>query len=325
MDPQSQNPEDLSRNPKLRMKLDRIEAESEIQQQQDPLKYTSKFSEGARLDLEKIFLKVSDPEKYQLLCEQIELRWSQSWQELTRYNPSELKLSISPTSRYQLMSLLHRVVLAAEGNGEFSIEKPPSLEVLIESPAVKDDFFKAFKITSVQTVLSWHSLLAEDEKQDTGGDLERIALQVGATNLPQALGRYLIIPDSTDLASSDTFLELSKYFIAQKTSPTFFDHCQLTQCSRQQLYQDRLAKMGVGEWLAHKALDFIAMPIFAFMIKREKASTLKENSKIECKNFISKFPILKELGRDWSFEMLDPISPADAPIREYLELDPEAV
>ena len=186
------------------MNLDRIEAKTEIQQQQDPLKYTIKFSEGARLDLEKIFLKVSDPEKYQLLCEQIELRWSQSWQGLTRYNPSELKLSISPTSRYQLMSLLHRVVLAAGGNGEFSIEKPPSLEVLIESPAVKDDFFRAFKITSVQTVLSWHSLLAEDEKQDTGGDLKRIALQVGATNLPQALGRYLIIPDSTDLASSDT-------------------------------------------------------------------------------------------------------------------------
>jgi hypothetical protein len=130
---QPQNPEDISRNPQLRLQLDRIEAASE-DKRHEPGRFTIVFSEGARSDLEKIVLRLTDPEKYREMCDQIEARWAQSWQELARYNPPELRLSVAPQALH--MSEVMRYIRYYEDNTKLPSDAPPSLQVLIESPAV---------------------------------------------------------------------------------------------------------------------------------------------------------------------------------------------
>ena len=125
---QPQSPDDFSRDPKLRLQLDRIEAESEDKRDQ-PGKCTIVFSEGARSDLEKIFLRLTDPDKYREMCNQIEARWAQSWQELARYNPSELKLSLAPGAMH--MSEVLKYLRYYEGTAKAPSDAPPSLQVLI--------------------------------------------------------------------------------------------------------------------------------------------------------------------------------------------------
>jgi hypothetical protein len=83
--------------------------------------------------------------------------------------------------------------------------------------------------------------------------------------------------------------------------------------------------MGLGERLAHRLLDLIAAPLFAASIKREKHSAERETIRALVAERAEQFPIIKEHARGWSREMVHPPSPADAPIREYLQLDPDAV
>jgi len=311
---QPQNPEDISRNPQLRLQLDRIEAASEGKRD-EPGRCTIVFSEGARSDLEKIVLRLTDPERYREMCDQIEARWAQSWEELARYNPPELRLSLAPQALH--MSEVMRYLRYYEDKTKLPSDAPPSLQVLIESPAVKDDFFNAFKISNVSTVLSWYSLLSSEEREGLGNDLERVAQAVRSSEAAQSCGRYLIIPDSMDLAAPPTFVHLAKQYIAQKTSLTFSESCDLIVHSNKLRYQESLAKMGFGEWFAHKTLDLIFVPLI-LTVERFKHPKEISASAAEVRK---QFPILTE----WNPDMMNPLFPTDAPIRDYVQLDPDAV
>jgi hypothetical protein len=314
VEPQPQNPDEMSRNLNLRVILDRIEAQSE-DKRDAPGKSTIVFSEQARRELENLILRLTNPEKYRQMCEQIELRWAQSWQELARYNPSELRLSLAPSAMH--ISQVLGCLMYYKGEAKAPSEAPPSLQVLIESPVVRNDFFKAFKISNVSTVLSWYSLLASEEKEGPGNELERVALEVGSSNIAQACGRYLIIPDSVDLADPETFVNLAKSYVAQRTSQPFSESCKLIVHSNELRYQERLATMGFGEWLAHKAFDLIAAPLFllvAMYAGRSRGTNRGDE-------LYKQFPILME----WNSDMMNPHSPVDVSIQDYIQLDADAV
>ena len=75
--------------------------------------------------------------------------------------------------------------------------------------------------------------------------------------------------------------------------------------------------MGLGEWLAHKTLDLIfvslILPVERFMRPQEINASAAQVRK--------QFPIFTE----WNPDMMNPLFPTDAPIRDYVQLDPDAV
>jgi len=313
----SNNPENLFRDLKIRHTLDRVEAESELAKKSDLAGFSIVFTESARSSLEKMILKFTDPERYRLLLQSIEARWLDSWSVLERLNPADITFS---TSRHPCCSDFYSYLLWRDRGRVHSIsESAPGLSVLIKLPTENTDFFRACIITTPKSIFSWIKNLSDKSTNTLGFDLEKTALEVAKDNRVKSCGKYLVIPENFDLSNKEEFIKIMKEFLQDKMSSTFIENCNFKLFDARKEYQERLSKQNILTAFAHRVLDFAFFSLVKFIGITQKNKP--DKLRVPRDSILADFPIYKYESQDWcnNSDDLSRFRPADISIKDYID------
>jgi hypothetical protein len=282
---------------RLRYMLDTLEAASEERHRNGEGSRVI-FTEEARGDLENIFLRDTFPDYFQKLSSTRMEQWEGSWVALNRAQPEELSLSMD-----------YRVVAATEkgagvGPGPIFFDRigsvPLGAHVLIESMAVKKDYFAAFTITTSEQVFAATKLLWREHGQ-AALDTALMAQRAEEIDLPQISGRLLIIPSTFRLDTPEQFTFAVRHFLQGKLKSQYARDVQLT-------WFDAKAEVGV-DWAHLARVSAMQSPARSSQKRTPAAQPM---------------PAFKVLSREVIKNMVkrNPLD-ANEKVRHFLNLDPD--